>query len=406
MELPNYYKGLEIRQDQYGQAAYIMYHGTTFQNANNIIWNGFVQSTDGMLGPGVYVSRSFQKAAAYPITLPPGEARVILQLRVQVGNVIRIDYQGHPLQKTWHQAGYDTAWVPPYCGMVPSGLEEDCVWDPRRIDVLKVLNNSGVILYPASTTMALPYTFGPYPPSGPPGPFPPYVWFPLKTVFSNNTYFMSELLMSYSTLCNKDWLQYKLTYMLVFSPSDHPNSNFTIMELPNYFTDLEIRQDQYGQTAYIMYHGTTFQNGKNIIRNGFVRSIDGMLGPGVYVSRSVQKAAAYPIALPPGEIQVILQLRVQVGNVIRIDYQNHPLQKTWHQVGYDTAWVPPRCGMVPSGLEEDCVWDPRRIEVLQVLMNFGGVLYPVSPTMALLYTFGPYPPSGPPGPFPPNSWFR
>ena len=39
----------------------------------------------------------------------------------------RIDHQGHPQQKSWHAAGYGTAWVPAACGMVPSGMEEDCV---------------------------------------------------------------------------------------------------------------------------------------------------------------------------------------------------------------------------------------------------------------------------------------
>jgi len=48
----------------------------------------------------------------------------------------RIDRQGHPQQKSWHEAGYDTAWVPPRCGMVASGLEENCVSDPSRITVI------------------------------------------------------------------------------------------------------------------------------------------------------------------------------------------------------------------------------------------------------------------------------
>ena len=49
----------------------------------------------------------------------------------------------------------------------------------------------------------------------------------------------------------------------------------------------------------------------------------------------------------------------------RIDSVDHPMQKTWMILGYDTAWVPPHCGMVPSGLEEDCVWNPERIIVLR-----------------------------------------
>uniref|UniRef100_A0A3B3R776 Uncharacterized protein n=1 Tax=Paramormyrops kingsleyae TaxID=1676925 RepID=A0A3B3R776_9TELE len=116
-----------------GRRMYIMYHGTTRTAALIIKKHGFQRSRDGMLGPGVYISRSFQKAKAYPKDLPSYEQKAVLKLRVRVGKVKKIDRQGHPLQKTWHQHGYDTAWVPPNCGMVPSGLEEDCVWDPSRI---------------------------------------------------------------------------------------------------------------------------------------------------------------------------------------------------------------------------------------------------------------------------------
>ncbi len=35
---------------------------------------------------------------------------------------------------------------------------------------------------------------------------------------------------------------------------------------------------------------------------------------------------------------------------------------------YDTAYVPRNCGMVASGMEEDCVWDPARISVVGVAM--------------------------------------
>ncbi|XP_069597961.1 protein starmaker-like [Ranitomeya imitator] len=116
-----------------GGRIYVMYHGTTFSAAEDIIENGFEQSVDGMLGPGVYVSRDISKALRYPLY---GKSRqVVLKLRVSVGKVKKINYRGHPLQKTWHEHGYDTAWLPPNCGMVNSELEEDCVWDPRRIKV-------------------------------------------------------------------------------------------------------------------------------------------------------------------------------------------------------------------------------------------------------------------------------
>merc|ERR1712035_166845 len=114
---------------------YTMYHGTSRRSAQAILASGFQRSTKGMLGRGVYVSRDLQKASAYPISHPESD-RVVIKVVVNVGKVIAIRYQGHPYQKTWHDHGYDTAWVPPKCGMVPSGLEEDCVWDPRRIKII------------------------------------------------------------------------------------------------------------------------------------------------------------------------------------------------------------------------------------------------------------------------------
>ncbi|KAK2900692.1 hypothetical protein Q8A67_008807 [Cirrhinus molitorella] len=122
-----------------GSKTYIMYHGTTMKNALKIYDKGFRQSSGGMLGCGVYVSRSKEKASHYPV-YDKGEPLAILKVEVQVGKVKRIDYQGHPLQKTWNLHGYDTAWVPPNCGMVHSGLEEDCVYDPSRIKANQCLN--------------------------------------------------------------------------------------------------------------------------------------------------------------------------------------------------------------------------------------------------------------------------
>uniref|UniRef100_A0A672REQ4 Uncharacterized protein n=1 Tax=Sinocyclocheilus grahami TaxID=75366 RepID=A0A672REQ4_SINGR len=123
-----------------------------------------------------------------------------------------------------------------------------------------------------------------------------------------------------------------------------------------------------GRRTFIMYHGTTMKNALKIQSEGFRRSSDGMLGPGVYLSRSRDKASRYPLSAGREQL-AILKLSVRVGKVKRIDFQGHPLQKTWHQHGYDTAWVPANCGMVSSGLEEDCVYDPSRIRVLEIIVN-------------------------------------
>ncbi|KAM3598163.1 uncharacterized protein V6R79_014512 [Siganus canaliculatus] len=98
---------------------YIMYHGTSSSNSLSIKVAGFYQSSDGMLGCGVYLSRDLEKAKRYPLNHPEHE-RVVIKVVVNVGRVKKIDSQGHPLQCTWHDHGYDTAWVPPNCGMAQS----------------------------------------------------------------------------------------------------------------------------------------------------------------------------------------------------------------------------------------------------------------------------------------------
>lgn len=43
-----------------------------------------------------------------------------------------------------------------------------------------------------------------------------------------------------------------------------------------------------------------------------------------------------------------------------IDHQGHPYQKTWNQMGYDSAYVPPTCNM--TKMTENCIRDPKRIQ--------------------------------------------
>ncbi|KAL4608620.1 hypothetical protein GN956_G24767 [Arapaima gigas] len=119
--------------------------------------------------------------------------------------------------------------------------------------------------------------------------------------------------------------------------------------------------------CYTMYHGTHLQNAKVIISQGFQPSKDGLLGPGVYVSRNIDKAKCYPLQVDKKD-KVVFKLRVRVGKVKKIDCDNHPMQKSWHQNGYDCAWVPPNCSIssIRSGREEDCVWDPKRISIVDV----------------------------------------
>nr|ADZ76345.1 Gig2-like protein DreA [Danio rerio] len=250
---------------------YRMYHGTTKTAAEQIRIHGFQPSTNGMFGRGVYLSRDLNKASRYPLDNP--KERVVIRVKVNVGKVKKIDYQGHPLQKTWHAEGYDTAWCPPNCGMVTSGLEEDCVWDPERITVIDII-----------------------PPS-------------LQNV---------------------------------------------------------IPEDPVEGKEYTMFHGTSKENAEKIKAHGFSRSKRGKLGCGVYLSRDPEKAFNTPTHVTVHQ-RTVLRVKVNVGRVIKIDRHGHPLQKTWFLQGYDTAWCPPHCGIVCNGLEKDCVRDPSRITVIDVI---------------------------------------
>ncbi|KAM9451552.1 uncharacterized protein Hap1MRO34_021852 isoform 1-T2 [Clarias gariepinus] len=127
-----------FKQLQPGQApkkshGYTMFHGTHKNNAQAIITTGFRPSGGGTLGAGVYCSRDINKAMCYPGGCGPTD-RVVFKLQVRVGKVKKIDSQSMHLMTTWHQHGYDTAWLPASV----CGFEEDCVRDPKRLTVVGI----------------------------------------------------------------------------------------------------------------------------------------------------------------------------------------------------------------------------------------------------------------------------
>ncbi|XP_031673371.1 uncharacterized protein LOC116364346 [Oncorhynchus kisutch] len=141
-----------------------------------------------------------------------------------------------------------------------------------------------------------------------------------------------------------------------------PNSPY----LDNFLYTGEHPEDQ---RTYVMFHGTSVEAAELIKKNGFIlsRADISMLGAGVYVTRDIQKACEYPLGVSNSKRRV-LKVRVDVGKVKIIDQQDHPMQKTWHtEHGYDTAWVPPGVDMVESNRQENCVYDPKRIKVMEVM---------------------------------------
>lgn len=113
------------------------------------------------------------------------------------------------------------------------------------------------------------------------------------------------------------------------------------------------------------YHGTHQKNVESIRKFGFRPSSGGMLGPGIYISRDLNKAQRYAGSTGYRGLGVILELKVEVGTVCTIDRQGHKVQKSWHR-SFDTAWVPSNCSMVQSQLEEGCVAEPCNIQLVRV----------------------------------------
>ncbi|XP_035510579.1 uncharacterized protein LOC118322853 isoform X1 [Morone saxatilis] len=293
-DLPSGVQRLDLPEPVSGRR-YIMYHGTCRKTVKSIQASGFRQSEDGMLGRGVYLSRDLEKASRYPLDHRESD-RVVIKVIVDVGKVKAINYQGHPLQTTWHDNGYDTAWVPPKCGMVPSGLEEDCVWDPRRIQIIGTIH-------------------------------------PLHVKASGGS----------------------LEYQWVEDDFELP-AGVGRLDLPEVVSD----------KTYVMYHGTCWKNVFAILKKGFCPSEDGMLGRGVYLSRDLKKASRYPMDHHESD-RVVIKVKVDVGEVIAIKLKNHIFNKTWHNHDYDTAWMLLKSRTGKSGLERICVWDPRRITVIDTI---------------------------------------
>ncbi|XP_040010647.1 uncharacterized protein LOC120804961 [Xiphias gladius] len=356
------FPGVELGPSQKPQnrGVYTMYHGTSIASARLIIANGFKQSSGGLLGKGVYVSRDRKKAERYPLNSNPSD-RVVFELRVRVGRVKRIDKDNHPMQYTWSTQGYNTAWVPPNCGMkaVPSGLEEDCVFDPKRVKVVSIAKAPNT-----TTEKELQQLIAKRSGGGGSGAVD------VCPLCKRKTQQGSPHVKQQCWECGKNIC---ILMSKHFCPAKPGRMSLQFFGWDVTYDDesprveLGASQVPKDRGVYTMYHGTSVANARLIIANGFKQSSGGMLGKGVYVSRDRKKAERYPLNSNSSD-RVVFELHVRVGNVKRIDKDNHPMQYTWSTQGYDTAWVPPNCGMkaVPSGLEEDCVFDPKRVNVVGI----------------------------------------
>ena len=118
----------------------------------------------------------------------------------------------------------------------------------------------------------------------------------------------------------------------------------------------------------IFYHGTSVENALRIHEEGFVPS-EGSLGHGVYCTTTWPRAVDY-IREPYGGVVLVLYIR-NLGKCKQLVHDD-PMMTTWQDAGYDSAWTP--CSAVNTddpGKQENCVKDPKRIKVIDVIAGDG-----------------------------------
>ena len=94
-----------------------------------------------------------------------------------------------------------------------------------------------------------------------------------------------------------------------------------------------------------------------------------MLGPGVYVTTTLEKAMHYATGIRPRLNPckgAVLQLHLDPGKCYRVQSRQDPMMQTWQQQGYDSAFAD--AGVIGER-EEHCIKDARRISVTNVILG-------------------------------------
>ena len=94
-----------------------------------------------------------------------------------------------------------------------------------------------------------------------------------------------------------------------------------------------------------------------------------LLGPGVYCTTTLQKALNY--AKGKEANGVVLELKIDLGRCKELRV-NDPMMRSWQDQGFDSAWMPQ--GANSAGLEENCIKDPKRIKIVNVIAGHTGAL--------------------------------
>ena len=126
------------------------------------------------------------------------------------------------------------------------------------------------------------------------------------------------------------------------------------------------------QPAEFFYHGTSLEAALSIQDVGFRVDLSGtnagaMLGPGVYITTTLEKALNY--AKVKDHSGVIFKLKVDLGRCYAVRSNSHSECKGWASNGYDSAFA--AMGIIGQR-EEHCVRDASRVQIEDVILGHTG----------------------------------
>ena len=110
---------------------------------------------------------------------------------------------------------------------------------------------------------------------------------------------------------------------------------------------------------FVMYHATKKANVESILANGFRESTGGMLGPGLYVSRDIDKTRNYG--------DVCFKLLVYTGKTKKATAAD--TSGSWISE-YDSVYLPPNNDVVPSKREETCLKSAKQARILGIAYGY------------------------------------
>lgn len=115
-----------------------LFHGTKSENANSIFQNGLKGSTEGRLGPGIYLT---VKDVAKNIAKHRGHGNdvFVIEVLVDVGKLKILSGQTGDKHGRWVSEGYSSCKSTHPAWIIPRSFPEWCIKDSSRLKIVGML---------------------------------------------------------------------------------------------------------------------------------------------------------------------------------------------------------------------------------------------------------------------------